>query len=263
MRLGLIGFGGIGRIVASILRDDPDVVFVVVAARERQREEIRDLLGAVTVVTAADRLIEARPDVVVECAGHEAFRAYAEPVLAAGIQLVALSIGVLADREYRERVVNAAYMGGGVLEIPAGAIGGIDVLSAARHAGLTRVTYTTRKNPETWRGTPAETMVDLDDVRTPCLFFDSNAERAALLFKSKANVTATIALAGVGFEATRVQFWADPAITRSTHHVAAESRCGTVEIELANEVASDGKSSLLAAMSVVRAIRNRMAVFRL
>lgn len=264
MKVGLIGFGGLGRIVASTLCKDRDVAFVAVAARERQHTEVRSILGEVALVTTPRQLIAAGPDVVIECAGHEAFREYAEPVLAAGVQLVAVSVGVLAERQLRERVLAAARDGGGVLEVPAGAIGAIDVLAAARYAGLTHVVYTTRKNPPTWRHTPAESMIDLSSVREPQLFFDSDAEQAALLFKSKANVTATLALAGVGFAATRVRFWADPGVTLSVHHIAAEGPCGRFEIELGNDVAaSDGRSSLLTAMSIVRAIRNRTGVLRL
>ena len=263
MRLALIGFGGLGRIVAAAVRNDSGIELVAVAARERQRADVLAMLGAVPVVQTAESLISARPELVVECAGHEAFRQYAEPVLAAGIGLVAVSVGVLADAEYRERVLKAARAGKSALEIPAGAIGGVDAVAAARNAGLTRVLYVTRKNPEAWRGTPAESMVDLGRVRTPLLFFDSDAAKAALLFKSKANITATLALAGLGFEATRVQFWVDPAVTTSVHRIFAEGPCGSLEIDLHNEASpTDGKASLLAAMSIVRAIRSRTGVLR-
>ena len=64
-------------------------------------------------------------------------------MLAAGIDLIAVSVGVLADADYRDRVLTTAKGSGASLEIPAGAIGGIDAIAAARHAGLTRVTYIT------------------------------------------------------------------------------------------------------------------------
>ena len=121
----------------------------------------------------------------------------------------------------------------------------------------------TRKSPRAWSGTPAETMIDLQSVQAPVLFFDDTAERAATIFTEKANVAATLALAGVGFQATRVQFWVDPAVNKSIHHIEAEGPCGTLKIDLANNVAADGKSSLLTAMSIVQAVRNRVATLRL
>ncbi|MCC6535860.1 MAG: aspartate dehydrogenase [Burkholderiales bacterium] len=264
MKLALIGVGGLGRIVAGHLGRDPAVQVVAVAARAHQREAVRALLGDVPMVASAGELLACRPDVVVECASHGAFRHYAEPVLAAGIDLIAVSVGVLADAGYRERVLAAAAASGANLEIPAGAIGAIDVVAAARTAGLARVSYSTRKSPRAWSGTPAERMLDLAAVRSPTLFFDENAERAALVFTEKANVCATLALAGLGFERTRVQFWVDPAVDKSVHHVEAEGACGLLEIELANNVApSDGKASVLTAMSILRAVRNRAAVLRI
>jgi aspartate dehydrogenase len=61
-----------------------------------------------------------------------------------------------------------------------------------------------------------------------------------------------------------VQFWVDPAVTKSIHVIHAEGACGTLRIELANNVApTDGKASLLTAMSIVRAVRNRVASLRI
>ena len=264
MRVGLIGFGGLGILVAKELAADEAIQFVGVAAREKQRERVHGVLGKVPMVDSADALLALKPELVVECASHAAFRQYAEPVLSAGIDLIAVSVGTLADTEYRERVLATARRGGATLEIPAGAIGAIDVIAAARHAGLTRVVYVTRKSPKAWKGTPAETMIDLACVIAPELFYDESAEHAAKLFTEKANVTATLALAGIGFQATRVQFWVDPAVTQSVHHVEAEGACGTLTIDMGNNVApADGRTSLQTAMSIVQAVRNRVAVLRI
>lgn len=262
MRVALIGFGGLGRIVADHLSRDGQVHVVAVAARSHQADSIRALFAQARIVDSAAALIDCAPELVVECASHGAFRQYAEPVLRAGVDLIAVSCGVLAEAVYRERVLRAAAEAGVSLEIPAGAIGAIDVIAAARTAGLERVAYVTRKNGKAWRNTPAADMVDLSS-REPRLFFDENAERAALVFTDKANVCATLALAGVGFERTRVQFWLDPDVDKSVHQIEADGPCGTLRIELANNVApSDGKASLLTAMSILRAVRNRSATLR-
>jgi aspartate dehydrogenase len=263
VRLALVGFGGLGSVVAEHLRRDPGITFAAVAGRSRQRETIQARLGDVPLVGGATALLAHKPDLVVECASHDAFREYAEPVLEAGVHLVAVSVGVLADAQYRERVLAAAAAGGASLQIPAGAIGAIDVVAAARHAGLSRVTYVTRKNPRAWAGTPAERMVDLAAVREPKLFFEDTAERAALIFTDKANVTATLALAGAGFEATRVQFWIDPGASKSVHHIEVEGACGSLKLDMANNVVSHGnKASLQTAMSIVQVVRNRTARIR-
>ena len=112
MKLALIGFGGIGHTVAEQLAHDTDIRFAGVAARERQRGAVQALLGNVPVTETTGELLALEPDLVVECASHGAFRQYAEPVLAAGVDLVAVSIGVLADDGYRERVLATAARSG-------------------------------------------------------------------------------------------------------------------------------------------------------
>src|ERR1700687_1763940 len=120
MKLALIGFGGLGSIVAEHLRREREIDFVGIAARNHQHERVRALLGDVPVIESAKALLGLGPDLVVECASHEAFRQYADPVLASGIDLIAVSVGVLAHAPYRERVLGAAARSGAVLEIPAG-----------------------------------------------------------------------------------------------------------------------------------------------
>jgi aspartate dehydrogenase len=263
VRLAQIGFGGIGKTVARCLRHDEAVRYVAVAARPWQKTEVRDVLGDVAVVETPEALLAEGPDIVAECAGHDALRQYAEPVLATGTTFIAVSVGVLADAAFRQVILKTAAKHGSSMQIPSGAIGGVDVVAAARHAGLQSITYVTRKAPPLWKNTAAEAMVDLDDVSRPVLFFEDTAERAATLFAEKANVTATLALAGIGFEKTGVQFWADHDFTRSTHLVELVGATGTMRIELANTVSPvDKKSSWLTAMSIVQSIRNRQSAIR-
>lgn len=260
----MIGYGSLGRLVAPHFRVHPGIQFVGIAARSTRRDRIDAAPTDVSVVDSVEALLAVRPELVIECASHAAFREYAEPVLAAGLDLIAISVGVLADADYREHLWKTARRTGGSLEIPAGAIGAIDAIAAARIAGLSRVVYVTRKTPRSWSGTAAESMIDLSSVREPAIFFDDTAERAALLFPGKTNVTATLALAGVGFQMTRVQLWVDPSVNSDVHHIEAEGAFGTLKIDLANNIApADGKASLLVAMSIVQAVHNRLAILRI
>ena len=258
MRLAQIGFGGIGRTVAACLGEEGVESYAAIAARPRQAADVRSALGDVACVNSPTDLLAYKPDLVIECASHDALHTYGEHVLAAGVDLVAVSVGALAHQSFRERLLSAAVDGGAQLFIPSGAVGGLDVVAAARHADLSSVTYITRKSPSLWKGTAAEEFVDLSKIVEPVLFFDDTAERAALLFAEKANVTATLALAGVGFDRTGAQFWADHDYPRSTHQIALNAATGTMSIELANTVSPlDGKSSWLTAMSIVDVVRSR------
>lgn len=256
LRIGLIGFGAIGRTVADALRSEPGLVLAGVLGRERTVESIgAELPDGVRATARLSELLSLRPDVVVECAGHQALRDHGAAVLASGTDLVVASVGALAD-EALEAELRAAATRARLL-VPAGAIGGLDALGAAKHAGLERVDYTGRKAPKAWRGTPAEKMVDLDRITKARVFFEGDARTAALRFPQNANVVAAVALAGAGFERTRVRLVADPDTDTNRHAVTATGAFGEIRIEVtARTLPQNPKTSMLAPYSIVRTLRN-------
>tara|TARA_B100001093_G_scaffold515396_1_gene591637 strand:- start:329 stop:1135 length:807 start_codon:yes stop_codon:yes gene_type:complete len=260
LKIGQIGFGGIGSTVAEMLSEDDDIAYAAVATRRSQNRAIKNGLPETKFVESPDALIATQPDLVIECGSHEALRTYGAPVLKAGIDLLAVSVGILADQNERLLLIAAAEEGNSSLEIPAGAVGGIDVVSAARHSGINRITYVTKKAPSLWVRTPAEGMLDLSKVTEPIMFFQGTAGEGAKIFDEKLNVAATIALAGIGFERTTVELWADPEYPQSTHFIKMEAESGTMNIELTNTVTSiNKKSSLLTAAAIAQAVKRRRA----
>jgi aspartate dehydrogenase len=69
-----------------------------------------------------------------------------------------------------------------------------------------------------------------------------------------------VALAGLGFERTQVQLVADPAAPGNLHRIEAEGAFGRTEIVIEGRPLPDNpKTSMLAALSLVRAVLNRGA----
>ena len=205
-----------------------------------------------------DRFLDSRPDLVVECAGHGAVRETCPAVLSRGIDVVLISTGALADPAVERGIRDVLGRSSARLAIPAGAVGGLDLLASARLAGLDRVAYSSRKPPRAWKGTRAEEILDVDTLSEPVEFFRSNAREAALAFPQNANVAATVALAGVGFERTEVSLWADPAATGNEHTIVAEGAFGRATIVVAgNPLPDNPKTSWLAALSLARAVLHR------
>lgn len=222
------------------------------------RERVRDLAGGAAAVY--ERIAEVPPgvDLAVECGGHAAVSQHGEACFAAGYDLLVASVGALADQGLHDRLVAAARTSGRKLLIPAGAVAGMDGLAAARLAGIDRVRYTSRKPPLAWKGTHAEKLCRLDSVREATEFLRTDARQAATLFPQNANVAATIALAGVGFERTEVSLNADPAAQGNIHLIEVEGACGSMRIEMRNKPFPDNpKTSMLAGLSLLRVIRNR------
>jgi aspartate dehydrogenase len=97
-------------------------------------------------------------------------------------------------------VEDAARAGNTQVHVLSGAIGGIDAIAAARWGGLSEVTYTGRKPPQGWRGSAAESVVALDNLREPTVLIEGSAAEVALQYPKNANVAATIAFAGLGLQ---------------------------------------------------------------
>lgn len=245
LRIGFIGDGGISRAVRDLLAERSGVSVVGVVGRRAGEGVTTDLA----------EMLARRPTVVVECAGHAAVRQYGAAILATGASLVIVSIGALADEELLCSLESAAAAGGARLILASGAMAAIDALAAARIGGLTRVRYTGRKPPRAWAGSPAEAVLDLDTVAVPATFYRGTAREAAAAYPKNANVAATIALAGLGFDSTEVELVADPTIDQNVHELVFEGADGRFEIRIAGRPSpANPKTSALTAHSIVRLI---------
>jgi aspartate dehydrogenase len=247
-RVGLIGFGAIGQPVVELATRYPNEIEIVAATT---RTGIPRQSGAsLLVVGTLDELLRHRPDVVVEIAGHDALREHGPHVLSAGIDLVAVSVGVLAVPEVERDLLEAAREGNSQIRVASGAIGALDALAAAAIGGIDRVTHTTRKPARTLLGDDADGMAEEREV------FNGPARAAALRFPESVNVTAAVSLAGIGFDRTMVRVIADPAVDRNVHQVEAEGGFGQLRFEIRNVPSDDNpKTGRIVAMSIISTLR--------
>ena len=262
--LAMVGCGAIGSSVLELLRGDEAVrvtqVIVPREALDATRSLCARLAPEARVLESLDRANGARPDLLVECAGHGAVAAHVLPALEAGIPAVVASVGALHDADGWLQLEAAATRGGTHASLVSGAIGGIDALSAARLGGLKQVTYIGRKPPAGWKGSPAEVELDLDQLSRPAIHFEGTARKVAIAYPKNANVAAAVALAGTGFDATRVRLIADPAINTNIHEIHATGAFGSFTFRVDGQALPDNpRSSALAAMSVVAAIEQQDA----
>ena len=248
-----IGFGAIAQSLAAALATGPGALRLAGALLPEGRAA--KVPAGMTRWTDVASLIAAKPDLVVECATHAAVRETVPPLLAAGIDVVIVSIGALGDPATVARLQDAACRGGARATAVSGAIGGLDVLRSAALAGLDSVTYVGRKPPAAWTGTPAEKLLDLAALAEATTFYEGSAVEAARDYPKNTNVTAAVALAGVGFEKTRVRLIADPAAPGNTHELEARGAFGDFRIVLNNKpLPTNPRTSWLAALSVEQAV---------
>ncbi|MCA1454269.1 aspartate dehydrogenase [Bradyrhizobium sp. BRP22] len=252
MRIAVIGYGAIGRFVIEHLHADPSIEVCAVFSVPQPAN------CAAPLVDSIEALLSKKPELVVECAGHQALRDAGEAVIRGGADLLVASVGALADPALEQTLRRAAANAGGRLLIPGGALGGIDALSAAREAGLDSVEYSGRKAPSAWKGTPAENMIALASVTTAQTFLECDARMAALRFPQNANVVAALALAGLGFEKTKVRLIVDPTADGNTHSFMARGAFGEISTTIRSiTLPSNPKTSVLAPFSLIHAIKKR------
>lgn len=255
--VALIGFGAIGSAVFRRMQAQPLVRITHVVVSPASQAKVQAQLGGLAQAVTA---VPQEATLVLECAGHSALVAHVLPALRRGVECAVLSVGALSEAGLPEQLEEAARTGGTQLHLLAGAIGGIDAIAAARHAGIDELVYTGRKPPAGWRGSPAEQVADLDTLREPTVILQASAREAARLYPKNANVAATLSLAGMGLDRTQVRLIADPTVSENIHEYEVRGAFGEMRVTMRGKpLAENPKTSALTVLSALRFLHNRVA----
>ncbi|WP_435748110.1 aspartate dehydrogenase domain-containing protein [Nocardioides sp. SYSU DS0663] len=227
------GTGAIGRAVAEALARG-DVAGCTLAGTVHSRSSTAEVEAALSGA-----------DVLVEATSVDAARTVVARAVATGLDVLVCSCGVLARPDVE--VLLAA--GPGRVLLPAGAIGGFDLLAAASRAGAARVSHTTVKRP-------GALGVAHDHLEGPVEVFRGTAREAALAFPRTSNASVALAFATVGLDLVEVVVLADPAAEETRHVVTFDSSVGHYELTFVNSVdsASGGRTSRITALSVLETL---------
>jgi aspartate dehydrogenase len=262
MRIALLGGGTIARLILEHVRGGnlPGIEVVALSGRAAgSRAESLARAHGVPFVVGRKALLAARPQAVLEAASHEAVREHLVGTLEAGVGVVVLSAGALADDQLRAAAEQAARRTGAPLYVPSGGIGGLDALKAACIAGVDTVSIRVAKPPAAWKNIPyVERLgLDLDALRVPRVLYDGSAREGVPHFPQNVNIAAVLSLAGIGFDRTRLEVVADPALARNTHTIHVAGKSGTFSVVLENVPAPENpKTAWLACYSALAALQS-------
>jgi aspartate dehydrogenase len=258
-RVALIGFGAIGQSVARLIaqNEKKGLRLVSVLKRDLRHVPLAGELGPIFTDRWTD-LASARPDVVVEAAGVEAARSYANRALSQGMDLVISTVGALVDDDFLEQLKRTASEHDRRILLPPGAVGGLDALGAASLVGLRSVIHTVRKPPRALLD--PERAAEVQSGGEQVQLFEGSARASVAEFPDNTNATIAVSLAGVGVDQTMVRVIADPRVSRNTHEIVARGAFGELTVTVENEPSSSNpKTSQLAAWSIMRLLLQRVS----
>ncbi|GLU27385.1 aspartate dehydrogenase [Brucella sp. NBRC 12950] len=254
--IALLGFGAIGRDLCSkLLAYNCQITVLLregVEAPDQPPRRIR-------FVNDVNALLASAPSVVVEAAGQDALKAFCPVFLKAGIDVIAASVGGIADAAFKLRAAELSEQSGAQLIFSTGAVGGLDYLDVVTQADDLSVTYTSRKPVSAWLTELKELGVDPENMREAFVLYEGNAIRAAELYPRNLNAGLTIALAA-GVARTVVRVVADPAVSFNTHEIEARSSFGEAFMRFANLPSPDNpKTSAITAASLLTEVTRYFA----
>jgi aspartate dehydrogenase len=254
----VIGCGAIGTTIARAV--EPMSEINIVYLTDRSKECATRLQEKMTKVRYVPDIVPILNDIklVVEAASQDAARYYVPLALSAGVDVLIMSVGVFRDEEFQKDAFRLAKRKSAKIYIPSGAIGGIDALGAASLEQIDEVTLTTTKPPSAFGPNPylESKGIVASELRERTELFYGTAREAVKHFPQNINVAATISIAGIGFEKTRIRIMCDPQVQTNEHHLKAKGKFGELDVVTRNVPSPrNPKTSYLAALSAISAIR--------
>jgi len=263
-RVGIAGFGTIGRAVARALDNGIDGLRLqaVCSRDENKARAAAAELKVQPLICDAEALAD-QCDIIVDCAPKAAFERIA--IAAVDRRRLLITVSGAALLEHFE-IVERARANGAHIILATGALLGLDAVRAAAEGTIHSAAIVTRKPPRSLADAAVvrEQGIDLSALKAPLRLFAGTAREGARLFPANVNVAAALGLAGIGPDRTRLEIWADPAFERNTHTVHVDADSARLEMKIENvpspEHPGTGKITALSIVACLRSINAPLRV---
>lgn len=273
IRVGVVGCGAIGsEICRAIDRDEVNgrelglgmALKFLIDKHPEKIERLCKSLGKKPDIIKSDStgldIILEEVDLVIECASQAAVREFVIPALKKGKEVMILSVGaLLCEPGLFEEIESISKEKGCKVYIPSGAVAGIDGLKSGAIGGIHSVELTTRKPPSGFEGNEyvKERGIDLFSIKKEETLFMGPAKEAERYFPENVNVAASLSIAGIGSEATKVKIVADPSAEENVHEIVVKGEFGKLFVRVENVPSiANPKTSYLAALSAIATLKS-------
>ncbi|MDD4726638.1 MAG: aspartate dehydrogenase [Tissierellia bacterium] len=256
-KLGLIGSGSLGSIIANSiskdLKDDYDLIGIL-SSRVENAEKLASKVQSKAYIDL-DELINDKPDYIIEAASPNVVKDCAFKILDNGINLIILSVGAFADNAFYNEVEKIAKKRNCRVHLASGAVGGFDVLSSAMLIGNSSVRIITEKSPNSLNGAPFLQGRNLSEENIEEVF-EGTAKEAIEVFPKNVNVAVATGLATVGVDNINVIIRSVPGMLTNRHNIILEGDTVKISVNIDSRPSPDNpKSSSLAAWSVISLLK--------
>jgi aspartate dehydrogenase len=256
LRVGLVGCGAIGRVVAKAVEQD-DFPAELAGLNSRTKESAEklqaELVSSPPILDLPGLLAEA--NLIVEAVSPQSARSVIEETLRAGRDIMVLTVGALI---LHPELMDLARENGRVIHVPSGAIVGLDGVKSAAVGKLTRAVITCTKSSKSFQGDPEVERqgIDLDSLEAPRVLFEGPAREAIVKFPANVNISCALSLAGIGADQTVTRVVVDPNADRTVNEIEAEGEFGRLYTRTENVLSPDNaKTSHLVSLSVLATLR--------
>lgn len=259
----MIGCGSIGTVIAKAIDEgkvgDVELEIVYDIVRSQAEKLVNDLSKRPLIAENSDELIKSSDlDLVIEAASQEAVRQYSTKVLNENKDLMVMSTGALLDENLLEQISKLARLKKKKVYLPSGAIVGLDNIKSAAMGEIYEITLTTKKPPKSFEGVKLleEKKIDLPSLEEPLVLYEGTAREAVKLFPRNVNVAASLSLAGVGADKTKVRIIADPRVRKISHEIHVKGEFGELITKTTNKpFPGNPKTSYIAALSAIATLK--------
>jgi predicted dinucleotide-utilizing enzyme len=217
MRIGLVGYGQIGRAVHQMIDSNPQTGMEVVFVHDQFTDALKDVPGELALEDLG-QFENKSPDLIVEMAHPDVTRQWGKTILEK-TNYMFISVTALADLQLEKDIEETTQRCGTRAFVPHGGVVGMDALLENRDVWES-VDVIMKKSPHNVDCAAAG--LNPDEIKEETTLYDGPTRGICPLFPRNVNTHAAIAYAGIGFDRTHSILQVNPAWKEATVAIHAK-----------------------------------------
>ena len=230
-RIGLVGYGQIGRAVHAMIDKDPDNGMEVVFVHDQVAAALENVPAELALQDLGD-FTKKEPDLVVEMAHPDVTRQWGK-IIVEQTNYMLVSVTAMADPEVEKTLQETTRKCGTRVFIPHGGVVGMDALLENRDVWES-VDVVMKKPPK--NVDCAAVGLNPDDIKEETVLYDGPTRGVCPKFPRNVNTHAAIALAGIGFDRTHSLLVVNPEWNFASVGFHAKGPGVNLQVERAEEI---------------------------